>query len=891
MRILCKLLLLFIVVSPLFSKSTCYFGAFVLDNSDNRPMIGAHVKLTGLIDTNLVCGAVTNKHGYFHIENIKKGMYTVSISYVGYKPIKKDYEVRDSVSNYKFYMEQTSAFTDEIVITAHSLMGENKGDTLVYNGNYFRSQNDESAEDLLKKMPGVEISDDGIKVQNNTISQVLVNGKPFPIANPNDIYKLFPANKIKQIQLFNKQSKQEEFQGIKKDDLINTINIVTEDKNMYFGDVESNFTDDKKININPKFNAIKDDFTLTASAEYNNGANEYHYVHDKSQYSKSLDIGSRFDLEHDQFVHLNYRYDGNGRETSSQTAREYFSSDTFKLYGAENYSKNNNTTHQVILNSDFDLDTNNSVSFSSNFRYSYSDNKSLFESSYKSFENILSSKSSNHSVGDDDAVSFNTDLLIMHKFKNPDRKISLNIECDNSNTQNNSNQNFTNDYFITNHTNDSTLKNDRSRVNDFSSKCYLKYTEPLLQDLKLQVNIDGSYRHYKTDKKAYNIIGDFGEKYIDSNLSKKEIDNSYIQNCGLNIDYNKEKIFSVSIGANYKYKYDLYDNSFPESYKTDISYNYIDPEFRGTLFFSKSTHMSFNYATSRDFPTYQQLQSVVDNSNPLSITTGNPDLKTSQLHNFNLSINSFNIETMKGFFGNVSLSIKQNSIINSTIFAKNDTTIDGDIKLPAGSQFSMPVNRDGNKNISCYTSLIYPLDSIKTRLGIGVHITYSENPTIYNNSDYLSKSLVFGTGANIYGAISDKGDYRIDCSINSSQSKYVYTDYNTITASCNANFQYTAFKKLKINFRLRSNYYLKQNTVNNKNSNILNFSLAYKFFDDKLEAKLTVYDLLNQYIHETISVNSYYTEHSLSNTSKQYIGLSLKYKINDTRNSTIHYIK
>lgn len=882
LKIVVNIFMFIVAVLPLMSKDTTKFGAFVLDSLDGKPMIGANVKLTGLIDTTAF-GAVSNKRGYFHFDKIKNGKYTVNISYVGYKQFTKDIEINDSVNTYKFYMLPSFSLTSEVLVRAKSLMGENRGDTLAYNAGYFRTGNDETAEDLLKKLPGVEVGDDGIKVHNQTITQILVNGKPFPIVNPNDIYKLFPANQIKKIELYNKQSKQAEFQGIKKNNDINTINIVTESKKLYFGNVDAAATDDSKFALGAFGSSIRDDATYTLSARWGTGASDYDYIHNKKNDNKEINLGSRFEFNNEQFIDISYNYEKNYQETKNYSARNYFDSDTFKLYDSESGAKSSNYAHTVSFDSDFKLDSLNAMSIRGKIRYINSDNSSLTFNRYKDVNFRESSKSTTGNNGNGEIVNFSTDVLFMHKFINPLRRLSLDLSIDNNNSQNSSQQNFDNDYFITNHNNDSSIKKNRINSPDFNTDFDLRYTEPIVKNLSMNLNFQGNYKRYKTNKNAsiLNVADDVFD--IDSTLSKKENDDSYSQRLGAELEYKNENLLDVSLKTEYEYKYDKYDIDFPTDNTFETDYRYFNPTFSIMYSLSKSSKLNFYYHSDRDFPSYQQIQKIVDNTNPLYISSGNPDLKPSTSHLMNLDYSMFNMEKLLNIYLVCSFEIKENSILNSTYFAKNDTTILGNILLPAGAQYTAPVNRNGYKCFMTYAGV--GKGNSEFRFGIGGQFMYSENPTIYNGLDYLSKTLLFTTNVNVYGNIAKKLEIGGNVYMTSSQSKYVYTDYKSVTARTSLSCKYELVNNLKFEVKLHTTNYLKQSTVNNKNSNILNLSVSYAFFNKKLETKFTAFDILNQYVRNNKSVSTFYTEENYSETSKQLFGISLKYKFNDTNSS------
>lgn len=225
--------LLFTVISTLAVAQTYKASGKIVDaNEDN--IIGANVVLASSTDS-LFRATATNKYGNFTIENIPQGSYTLKVSFIGYKTLTQPVFVRGNVDFGFVTLEVDEVALAEVEVVEQTLTAVQKEDTTEYNADAFKTNPDATAEDLLKKMPGVTNTNGKISAQGEEVKEVLVDGRPFFGNDPNAALKTLPAEVVQKIQVFDQESEQSQLTGVSDGQTTKTINIITKN-NMRSGE-------------------------------------------------------------------------------------------------------------------------------------------------------------------------------------------------------------------------------------------------------------------------------------------------------------------------------------------------------------------------------------------------------------------------------------------------------------------------------------------------------------------------------------------------------------------------------------------------------------------------------------------------------------------------------
>ncbi len=229
-----KILRALLIVTAILSINTeIYSQGFrisgqVVDNADNSVLTGVPVTLAPTNDTTQKTGMVTDYDGNFALPNVVQGQYVMTITYLGYEKFTQNVTVLDAdVALGQLKMKMSSTTLKTVNVAGTQIRSQQLGDTTQFNAGAFKTNPDANAEDLITKMPGITSDNNGLKVNGETVKEILVDGKPFFGDDPSAALKNLPAEIIDQIQVFDKMSDQSQFTGFDDGNTSKTINIRT----------------------------------------------------------------------------------------------------------------------------------------------------------------------------------------------------------------------------------------------------------------------------------------------------------------------------------------------------------------------------------------------------------------------------------------------------------------------------------------------------------------------------------------------------------------------------------------------------------------------------------------------------------------------------------------
>ena len=306
------------------------------------------------------------------------------------------------------------------------------------------------------------------------------------------------------------------------------------------------------------------------------------------------------------------------------------------------------------------------------------------------------------------------------------------------------------------------------------------------------------------------------------------------------------------------------ENFFPENNRIEKTFYSILPVAMIQYKFTPRKNIRLFYRSWNNSPSVNQLQEVINNSNPLQLTTGNPELEQDWQNNLNIRYSSANPEKNTSFFIFVSGTYVNDYIANSTFLAFQDTTIFNGIALASGTQLSRPVNIDGNYSFRTFGNYSFPLSFIKSSLNINGNANYTRTPGLLNNVLTYSTNTNSGIGFAISSNISEKFDFLV-----SSNGSFSNIQNTSNTASENNSFNLTSriktqlmpWKGLVLQTDITHQYNSGLSQSYNQNYYLWNAGIGYKFLKDRVaEVRLTVFDLLEQNINISRNTTDIYYE-------------------------------
>lgn len=918
-----KLSLLFIlIIAPflcIYAQNLSISGQLI--DQTNQPLIGASVVLLNPNDSSLIKGSVADVDGNFSIENVPSANYLVRISFIGYEDLFLSEQLTTASINLgKLVLKEKATKLNQVTIVGAVIPVQQKGDTTQINANAYKTNPDATAEDLINKMPGITLQDGKVQAQGEEVQKVLVDGKTFFGDDANAVLKNLPAEVIDKIQIFDKKSDQSQFTGFDDGNSAKTINIVTktEFRNGTFGKVYGGYGNEDKWKAGANLNFFKDDRRLTLLANTNN-INDQNFssedllgvIGGKSSgggnrgggkpNGKQGDIGNflvdqksgitttnSFGMNYSnkwKNVELTGSYFLNNSENNSTSDlfRQYISNSTTGISYTENsINKSTNKNHRLNLKLDWKIDSSNSIVFQPKLSYQGNTGNSSLTGENKQFIKMLSNANSMYN-SNLHGINFSTPLLYRHSFNKKGRTISISLSPTYSQNEGNSTlDSYTTIYNDSISTNFIHQQSSRD-IQGLSLSSSLVYTEPINTKSQLMITYKNNFNQDESVKETFNVSpADDSYKKFDS-LFSNNFNSQYLsQSIGTGYRYQQEK-WNAGIGFSYQYAQLNAQELFPINYEVNKKFNNFLPDARFQYKFSAKKNLRIFYRTRNNVPSVNQLQNVIDNSNPLQLSSGNPNLKQDFQNNLFLRYNASNTVRSTSFFALISGAYANNYIVNNTFIAKQDTLIAPTIILASGSQFSKPINLNGYFSLRSFNNYSLPVKVIKSNLNLNLGGTYSHTPSMINNKLNYSNSYNVGLGFAISSNISENFDFTL-----SSNTTYNNIS-NTLQATLNSTY-YNQNSKLKIQAMpwkglvLQTDITHQYNSGLSKNYNqnflLWNAAIAYKFLKNKqAELRLSVFDIMKQNNSITRNTTETYYEDVQSNVLKQYFLLTFTYNI------------
>jgi len=910
-RILCYIVFLFFIFSTQVIAQVKLSGN-ISDKTGALP--GATIKVMNT-DSSLAAGTVADMDGSFSLSLAQNKKFIVLFSYMGYRENFRNIETKSQpIDLGKITMKEALQKLDEVVVSTTQTRGEQKGDTTAFNAGAYKTNPDATAEDLVKKMPGVTSDADGVKVNGESVQKVLVDGKPFFGDDPNAALKNLPAEIIDKVEVFDKMSDQSAFTGFNDGNQQKTINIVTKKgKNVgQFGRVYggggvdenplarynagaalNSFNDTRRVsllllsnNINQQ-NFSSSDITgamgssgggrgrnsagsaLMASPQNGNTTTHAAGLNYSDAWGKKINVsGSYF-----------FNYTDNHNHTDT---RDNYFTENKQVYQENNDNQNINNNQRLNFRFEYNIDSANKLTLTPSL--SFQNNKSnttLIDSNFI-FDRIPVNTAKVVSGITNSGYDFNNNALFQHKFSKKGRTFSVNLNTQFSERGNEGN------YLSTGSTN----LDQRYNTYGFTKKLSgsLSYTEPLNKSSILQLNYSPSYSRNQSNK-ATNDYDSTSTAYDDFNvpLSNKYQNVYTTQRGGASYRYQQNKL-NFSFGADAQNAELKGNQIFPIAFPVNKSFNNILPNAQLNYKFSKSKNLRVYYRTNTNIPSISQLQSVLDVSNPVQVKTGNVDLKQTFENNLNIRFGGFNSATQRNAMLFISGNRIDNYISNTTYILNTDSVIQG-YNLKSGSRLTKPINLNGYYTLRAFGVYGFPLKALKSNMNINVSANYGHSPSMMNEQMNYSNSYAYNGGVFIGSNISEKLDFSL-----SYNGGYTIVKNTLQTQSNNSYFNHTAafkinwifYKGFVLNTDVNHTLYNGLTQSYNQQYFLWNAYVAYKFLkNNALEAKISVFDILNQNrsIGRTITAN--YTEDYHTIVLRRYVMFTLTYTLKHFKSGDI----
>ena len=870
----------------------------------------------------------TDLNGNFQFKRLQPGTYTLQVTYVGYK----SYNAKQTLSEgqekrVKIEMTEDAQLLGEVSVQGRATRAEQQGDSLLYNAEAFQVMMGSSAEDLLAKMPGIVVEGGTIQAQGEQVQKVLVDGKEFFDGDVNLAIKNLPSDVIASIEVFDKKSEQAEFTGFDDGEEVKTINIVTKGgfRQGTFGEVSGGYGTDVRYKVNGNLNFFNDDRRISVLGMSNN-VNQQNFSQEDlagvmaagnsgrgrggrggggggrsgapgGSSASNFMVGSLGGVTSANGLGLNYVdqwgekwkitgsyfFNQSDNLTQQQTDREYFESVlpgmTYSEY-QENSMKNWN--HRFNMKLDYQMTERTSLQFRPTLSFQNNDSYGLLQG-----QNLVNgttdSETETTSMGKSNAYNIGADLMLRHRFLKEGRTLSLMLSGKISNTDGDTYTDYLNTLYGLEL---SPLTDDYSQWKQTLNRQYilrsnLSYTEKLTDNLQLQLGYKMSYTDSENDKKTYDrsAVTDLYDQ-LDESLSN-EYQSGYLTQAGnVGLRYRAGKL-SAMLGVDAQWANLKGDLVYPQPDGLSHKYFSVLPSFTLRYSLDRTNSFQLRYRSRSSSPSVTDLQNVIDNSNPLFLSTGNPNLDQQVSHTANLRY----LRTTKSghtFIAMVGATIQQDYVADSTFVAKEDIVLSPTVTLNKGSQFTRPVNLDGYYSLQSMVTYGFPVDFIRSNINFSLSANYANVPTIFDGVESRTRELNLIPKLIIGSNISKNLDFTASYSaginkVFSSLDSAAGSDYVTHTAA--AKLGWTFFWGLT--FRSTFNYigYTGLDT-GTEDYFLWNLSLGKKFLkNNAAEIRIEAFDVLKQNQAFTHRTGSNYYDYVNSNVLQPYAMISFVYTI------------
>ncbi len=760
-----KLFLASLVISfSAFSQDGFQVNGRLVDTLGNpiaRATVGAYI--AGAKDT---IKTVSNNVGFFLIKGIPARKFVLMVTSVGYGTNLKALTIPEGeevlkLENYKLYPEYSSL--QEIVISTPPIIV--KEDTVEYKADSFRMKPNAMVEDLLKKMPGLEVDKNGnITAQGKTVSKVRVNGKDFFSGDPKAATQQLSADMIDKVQVIDDYGDLANISGIKDGEPDKIINLqLKKDRNKGIfsrTSVGAGSSDRYALGTNVNFFNNNKQISVFGGANNNNtstfnfdggggsgggggrgfqvrigGNNQGGFGGDEGlRIANSLGVNFRNDLENKKgSIYGNYSYSTRETNVQQDVASQNFFQNTKFLNHQVSSSLSDSKSHRASLNFEWNIDSFNYVKFIPEFttRASNSASNSLFD--YIRNDLDTTSKGSNNNKSTSLAPNFSGNLIFNHKFRKPGRNLSVNINGGYNSTDGEANKiNVTNNYLpirASNILNQNVFTD--NNADNFSIR--FNYSEPLMKGRFLDLIYQYGQSYNSNDRATY-VVDPQGLETFSTTLSN-----------AFETDFLRQRIGANLRTVKKKYNYTLGLNAQPINQKgysvsRDSAYNPIKrvnmlPSANFAYNFTRNKTLRFFYNGDANQPSFSQLQPVKDISNPQYQTQGNPLLKPAVAHIFSTSFNNLNFLTGQTFFVGANYNFTSNQIVNNTI------RVGG-----SGSQLTTYDNVDGNYSVSGFYNFSKPWKNRTYIVSFNGTAAYNNNISLIDSQRNVGKNLLLAQG-------------------------------------------------------------------------------------------------------------------------------------------------
>ena len=902
----------------------------VFDESNN-PLSFATLSLLNTNDSSFVLSQYALENGSFEFENVEKRNYLLKFSLIGFSQMFWNITPKelDKIDLGKITVKNFEKALNEIIVVGNKEPIAVKKDTLEFDAGILKPMQNDNLEDLLRKIPALEIDENGgIKTQNKVIKKLYIDGKEFFGNDPQLALKNLPAESIDKIQVVEKKTEQAEFSGIDdgEREMIINVTLKSTHKKGTFGFVSvAGFPAIKEsesiYNLKTSTNRFGPSEQISLIGFINNLNQQGFTPQDASNFSSlnkqsnrgngggasnsgsvnlPIVVGKKPGIISSEGLGLNYNnqyakksslqssyfYSGSHTNLTRELSRESFLPGKIINTDQKYFQNRDNLNHRLNATLSHQFNPKNSLKFITGLNTISGNAESQSISKINTtLNNISTENNSNRSVLNQSAgQSFNNSLFVRHRFSLPKRTVSLNTVFNlskdkNNDSTNTKNENLVNGQILFRNVNQLNYRN-TSQINQ---RIQLAYTEPISKTATIEGNYSYQQNLNRSNFEAWDLSK--GIPTLNDNLSNAFRNSFNFQQAGFKINNEtKEKTFVFGL---------FYQKSVLESVLKRGTDNFLQRSFQNVLptfrysmrknsnknnTKSKNNNLTFEYNTAVNEPSVRDLQPITVNNNPQNIFLGNPELKPEYVHRLLFNNNSFNPKTFKNmsFSGNLNYTQKAIGYAQKVSDSLVRTT--------------QPINLPFRWNANLGINYTFSASKQKNRL------RFSINPRYLVSKAYTQINAVSNLNTQNQWRGEFKASYltsKINLVFNTNYQKSfvqysVNKEFNQTFSVLKGttDFRWKATKKFSITSDFDYTYYQSSRLKTNlKPIPILNVAVKQLLLkDDKGELMFSIQDVFKRNIDLSQRSDENFFEIDRSNTLSRYLLLTFTYSVRNSKN-------
>lgn len=886
----------------------------VVDDMD-MPVEQATVQVLSLPDSTYVTGIATGLEGSFTLPTLRAGKYVLKISFIGYKtkyvPLQLTASNTASIKKVGTVKLETDAvLLGEAVVVAEAPQVQIVEDTLQYNSSAYRTPEGATLEELVKKLPGAEVDDDGnIKINGKDISKIMLNGKEFFGGDVATALKNLPVEMIDKLKTYDKKSDLARITGIDdgEEETVLDLTVKKEMETGWFGNADAAIGTEDRYSARGMVNYFKGNTQLSIIGSVNNvndqgfsgGGGGPRFRRNNGLTAKKW-VGMNFATQNQKIdMDGSVRYNYTGSDIASIGSTEDFLTNGNSFSNSNSQNRNSSKNVRANLRLEWTPDTMTNIIFRPNFSYGKTDNLSMSESgTFNADPYSLVAEPNNYLnlekiVMDDDPLedirvnAINSGTLTDSKSLDVDATLQVNRKLNNRGRNitfrgrfgygDNVNKQYTESethYFLLqsllNPDQDSVLIRNQyitTPTKDFNYRAQLTYSEPIGRATFLQFSYQFQYMYSESDRRTYDLYNNGNTDWVlgqalPSDYLNNEVDSLgkyaeyryYNHDASVSLRFIRSK-WQLSAGMSFQPQHTVLSYKRGD-YMIDTMRNVFNfaPNVDFRYRFSKVSQLRLTYRGRSSQPSMENLLPIVDNSNPQNIRVGNPGLKPSFTHSLRLFYNTYNADKQRGIMTHFNFSATQNSVSNSRVY--NEET---------GGWTTTPKNINGNWSTFGMFGFNTALRNKKFNIGSFSNVNYQNNVGYLTDTQTRVEQKNTTTNLNLGERLN--ATYRndwLELGLNGTVSYTIERD--KLTPSNNQKpytFSYGAFTTVmapwnmslstNISNQARRGY---RDSSMNRNELIWNAQLSQTFLKGNATVSFEMYDILKRQSNITRSLTA-----------------------------------